>query len=295
MIAIVTNTLMPDLDEDGARLVAALAERGIRALPAIWDDPDVDWASYAAAIVRITWDYIDRRNEFVAWAHGTARRTRLANPFDVLEWNTDKRYLKTLAARGAAIVPTVFVDSGAPVPSVSELAAAFPSADELVVKPTVGAGSKDAGRYRTESEAEQLARHLMRLLAAGRSAMVQPYLDGIDHAGETALVFLGGRYHHSIRKSALLPPGGAAVDLEWDEVIAPGEPTIAELAAARIVLDASGAADRLLYARVDLVPASDGSPLLIELECTEPALFLGHHAGAPARFADAIVDWLYSG
>ncbi|HEU4658080.1 MAG TPA: hypothetical protein VFR97_11160, partial [Capillimicrobium sp.] len=43
----------------------------------------------------------------------------------------------------------------------------------------------------------------------------------------------------------------------------------------------------LLYVRVDLLPSPDG-PTVIEVELTEPSLFLGHADGAPARFADAI-------
>ncbi len=47
--------------------------------------------------------------------------------------------------------------------------------------------------------------------------------------------------------------------------------------------------DRLLYARVDLIAGLDGHPVLLELELTEPSLYLGHADGAPERFADAIV------
>jgi hypothetical protein len=49
-----------------------------------------------------------------------------------------------------------------------------------------------------------------------------------------------------------------------------------------------GGTNPLLYARVDLIPGPDGAPLLVELELTEPSLFLGHAADAARRFADAI-------
>jgi hypothetical protein len=45
----------------------------------------------------------------------------------------------------------------------------------------------------------------------------------------------------------------------------------------------------LLYARVNLIPDPDGVPLLIELELTEPSLFLAYAPGAPTRLAEAIV------
>ena len=61
---------------------------------------------------------------------------------------------------------------------------------------------------------------------------------------------------------------------------------------AEAVLDAvPGGRDRLLYARVDLVPGPSG-PELIELEVTEPALYLGLGDGAAERLAGAIVDLL---
>jgi hypothetical protein len=36
---------------------------------------------------------------------------------------------------------------------------------------------------------------------------------------------------------------------------------------------------------VDLIPDSHGDPVLIELELTEPSLFLKHGPGSAARFA----------
>jgi hypothetical protein len=45
----------------------------------------------------------------------------------------------------------------------------------------------------------------------------------------------------------------------------------------------------LLYARVDLLPGSEG-PVVVELELTEPSLFLQHDPDAAARFAAAIAS-----
>jgi hypothetical protein len=75
-----------------------------------------------------------------------------------------------------------------------------------------------------------------------------------------------------------------------EEEIAPREATAAQRAIGNAVLAAT--ADRTggapLYARVDLVPGADGEPVLLELELTEPSLFLATDAGAPARVAAAI-------
>jgi hypothetical protein len=53
-----------------------------------------------------------------------------------------------------------------------------------------------------------------------------------------------------------------------------------------------GGPDQLLYARIDLIPGLDGEPLLVELELTEPSLFLRTSSAAADRLADAIFDRL---
>ena len=57
---------------------------------------------------------------------------------------------------------------------------------------------------------------------------------------------------------------------------------------ARAALAAVPCREPLLYARVDLVPGPDGAPLLMELEVTEPCLFLLQSQGAAERFAAAV-------
>jgi glutathione synthase/RimK-type ligase-like ATP-grasp enzyme len=247
-------------------------------VPAVWDDPSVDWDGYALVVVRSTWDYVDRRDAFVAWARTVPR---LANPAAVLAWNTDKRYLAELAAAGLPTVPTEFLAPGDPF--------AAPDAAELVVKPTVSAGSRDTRRHSAE-HADAAAAHVAELHAAGRTAMVQPYLGDVDHAGETALLYLGGALSHAIRKGPMLPVGGGVPDgLFALEDISRREPSAGERALGERVMSTVRARwGELLYARVDLLPAPGGEPVLIELELTEPSLFLGHAPGAPERLAAAI-------
>jgi hypothetical protein len=63
----------------------------------------------------------------------------------------------------------------------------------------------------------------------------------------------------------------------------------AQIATADQVLAAvPGGRDTLLYARVDLVPGEDGNPVLMELELTEPQLYLGYERQALDRMATAI-------
>jgi len=277
-VALVTCAELPDLDADDRLLLEPLRRLGIHAEPAVWDDPDVDWSGYDLAVLRSTWDYPTRRGEFVDWAH---RVPRLANPAAVVAWNTDKRYLADLAAAGTPVVATTWLEPGRPWSP--------PRSGEVVIKPAVGAGSLDAGRYDlTDPDHHRLAGELVtRLHAAGRVAMVQPYLSAVDAYGETALLFLGGAYSHAVRKGPLLTGPQEAIDgLYKVEDISPRVPSAAERAVAERAL--AVAPGPLLYARVDLIPAADGEPVVVELELAEPSLFLGYADGAVDRFATAI-------
>ncbi|PZF99345.1 ATP-grasp domain-containing protein [Micromonospora endophytica] len=289
-IALVTCADLTELDEDDRLVLAPLAARGVAATVAVWDDPTVDWAGYDLVVLRSPWDYAPRRDEFVAWA---GRVPRLVNPADVVGWNTDKRYLDELSAAGVPTVPTAWVEPGQPWRPDSEHG-------EYVIKPTVSAGSADTGRYDlADPEHRTLAEaHVRRLTEAGRTAMLQPYLRAVDSEGETALLFFAGpdglRFSHAIRKGALLTgPDLGLGGLFKPETISPRTATAAQVALAEKVLAAiPGTAQRLLYARVDLLPGDDGGPVLVELELTEPSLFLGYADGAADRLADAIVTQL---
>ena len=273
-IALVTAAEARDLDEDLPPLLRALREIGLGAEAVVWDDPAADWDAYALAVVRSTWDYVPRRDAFLAWAEA---RARIANPASILRWNTDKRYLRELAEGGAPVTPTTWIEPRDPV--------LLPSDRAFVVKPAVSAGSKDTARY-GPGDAKAVA-HVRELQAAGRTVMVQPYLDGIDAHGETGLIYIAGRFSHGIRKGAILRPDVQYVGgLFAKEDIQRREPSPAERAVADKVLSLVPA--DLLYARVDVAPGPDGPPVLLELELTEPSLFFAQSDGAERLLARAI-------
>jgi O-ureido-D-serine cyclo-ligase len=283
MLALITAAAARSLDEDLPPLCAALSARGIDHEVVDWDDPVVDWRRYRAAILRSTWDYIDRFDEFNAWIDRIQSLTRLLNPPDVVRWNTHKGYLLELSARGVPIVPTTLIRVGEAI--------ALPTADELVVKPAVGAGSRGARRFR--SDLPGATAHAQALLAEGRDVLLQPYLARVDQAGETALLYFGGNYSHAIRKGPLLAPNAdATAALFAPEQIVAREPGDDERALADQVLAALPFAEPLLYARVDLLRSEDGAPVLLELELTEPSLFFAYAPGSVERYVDTLLSML---
>jgi hypothetical protein len=286
-VALVTCDRFPDLWDDDFPLRDELRARGLAVDAVSWDDPTADWDAYGLSVLRSPWDYVPRRDDFLAWAQ---RVPRLLNPAGILRWNTDKVYLLDLAAAGVPTTPTTYVSPGETWTP--------PTDGEWVVKPTISAGSQDTGRYALPRQASLAATHVERLTGAGRTAMIQPYLKAVDTDGETALLFFpdaGGRlaFSHAARKGPLLNgPDEGAID-PGSEQISARTPSAAELTTAEQALAAVPPSSApLLYARVDLIPGPDGAPMLLELELTEPSLFFRTAPGAAARLADAIQNRL---
>jgi hypothetical protein len=278
-----------------SRIALVSSERGLRVDPDLpiaqrafrdagfdvdlvrWDD-DVDWAAYGLAVVRSCWDYAWRLEEFLGWAGSVPR---LRNDVALLRWNTDKTYLRDLERAGLPVVPTVWDPAHA-----GEL----PDAGEWVVKPSVSAGSRDTARW---PDPTAVLAHVAELTGRGRTAMVQPYLDSVDDVGETAMLFIGGRFSHAVRKGPLLKRGeGVRMDRDSRGDLRPAEPTPAQRATAQAVFDA--VADLVpgiaapLYARIDLIDDADGSPVVLELELTEPSLFLPQAPEAATTLVRAV-------
>jgi hypothetical protein len=159
-IALLTWSALPDLDPDDVPLRDALIARGVTAEAVVWDDPDVDWSRYDAALLRSTC---------------------------------------------------------------------------------------------------------------------------VEEPGERCLVFIDGGLSHAVRKRSLFH-GGRHVGPEGVAVpVAPEEEDVA-----RRALQACPFAD-LLYARVDLLRADDGQPLLVELELSEPTLFLTGRPQATRCLIDGLL------
>jgi hypothetical protein len=294
------SAAFPDLRPDWPLLRAALADLGVEATTQTWTDPDVPWVEFDLVLASGAWDNIHRPDDFLAWAETVSATTQLVNSPAVLRWNLDKRYLAVLADHGVATVPTTWVAPG-PDPESDPTAELVLPAGEFVVKPTISGGGFETARYRpdaaeaeseAESESEVARAHIRRLLLAGRTVMIQPYQAAVDAQGETGLIFLGGRYSHAISKGALLRVGAAPQDHLWaDEQISAASPTGPQRKTAGAAL---AAAEQLFgpttYARVDLLNRADGTPVVLELELLDPALFFETHPAGAIRFAAVLAE-----
>lgn len=275
-------------DADLPPLVEAFALRGVRAEACRWDAAH-DWSAFDAAVIRSTWDYTARLAEFLAAIGRIDQQTRLYNSGSLVRWNVDKAYLIDIAAAGLAVIPTQRF-----VPQQS-LQLSWPIDRDFVLKPAVGAGARGARKFAAGSDPTEIQAHARALWAEGTAVLVQPYLAQVEQRGERALVYVDGRYSHSLTKQALLRHGLAEQrGLYAPEQISAATPSAAELRLAEAVLSwVSERYQRALYARVDLIADDDGAPRLLELELIEPSMFYAHAPpGAALLLVDALLRWL---
>lgn len=268
----------PGLDEEGLLLQAALQARGIRSDSVPWTEDTYPWQTAVAVLPRATWDYYRHLSRFAAWASGLG--ARLVNPPVMVAWNATKQYLADLADDGVPVVATRFIRPGQ--------AYDIPGGP-YVIKPAVAAGANGAAYHR---DAASACAHVRALHAAGRTAMIQPYMTSIDAEGETEVVFLDGQVSHSLRKAPLLSPGQPPSSATWrdDEDVSARRPGRGMLAAARAAHGAVAArfGTAPLYARVDMLRGPGNQVLVAEVELIECSLGLQHAPGSAELFADAI-------
>ena len=292
-VALATEARLPQLTDDDRLLLAELLRRGVHAEPAVWDAPR-DWGAFDAVVVRSCWDSHLRRDEFVAWAERVAASgARLHDPAPMLVWNSDKRYLRELAARGIAVVPTAWVAAADDGPRAPSLAAVLRAEgwNEAVVKPAISAGAYETWRTSADTAAADAARFAALVCGGAGEVLVQPFVEQVLRDGEWSLVFVAGRFSHAVRKRPA--SGDFRVQRQFGgrtEVSVPPPSLVRDAGA---VLQAAAActglrAEEVLYARVDGVER-DGRLVLMELECVEPDLFFATAPEAVGRVAEELL------
>lgn len=285
-IGIVTGESVPELTEDGQALRRALRERGHDAGGVVWSDPDVDWSSFDALVVRSCWEYYRQPAAFRSWLDTVEGRVRhVVNPVGVLEWNLHKSYLGELASDGLAVAPTVCVPRG-----TDESLSAICERErweQVVVKPAIGTSSD--GVWRATGPVSADADEGFREAVAERDLLVQQFVPEIA-SGELSMVFFRGEYSHASRTvpesgdfRAHHSFGASSTSVTPSRTVRETGRRILEVAGERHGVDPAD----LAYARVDGVERG-GSFVLLELELVEPYLRLSAADGAVERLVDAI-------
>lgn len=298
-VFLATSENLPNLSEDEQGLPDALRDRGIEPVVAVWSDPSVNWGQSDLTVVRSVRDYAKAPKQFMKWAYSVPR---IANSAKTMEWNMDKHYMQALEKLGLPVIPTVWLEPEQRL-SKQQIHSRFPSYGDFVIKPAVSSGGRGTGRY-TATDATSRGEailHAQYELNAGRSVMVQRYLEDIDVAGETSLVYLNGLASYQVEKDPMLHPryrntSEAGVVEEVVRATEASEETWRWGERIRRALHAhiknmSGRDELLLFNRVDLVrgaPDSEEEFYVMEVSLIDGQLYLSQDEDHLTRFADAI-------
>ena len=246
----------------------------------LWRDASIDWDNYDAVYICTPWDYPQHADEFMRVLQKIDDSSaHLVNELSLVRWSVAKTYLRDLDERGAAIVPSIFIDHI----DESQFQDWFEEfdTDTLVIKPIVGGNATDA--YVLENPiADDLKTRLLTAFK-NRPFLVQPFIANIQSDGEYSLFFFSGEYSHATIK--IPKAGDFRVQEEHgaelrsiessDELIKAGQEVLAVVE------------PQPVYVRIDFVRDDAGQYLLMELELIEPSLYLRMNDGAAVRFAAA--------
>jgi glutathione synthase/RimK-type ligase-like ATP-grasp enzyme len=275
----------PLLTHDDQYLADALADAGYPVSPLIWGE---SFADFDSLIIRSPWDYsasIENSRNFMVWlAAAEAAGKRVFNPLAMIRWNLDKVYLQDCMGADVPTVPTKFVRSDQDLRA--EVTASLRHVNEVVVKPSISAGARDTVLV-TDVGAPITPRHGKNYgswgeYQAGRTVLLQPFLESVVSQGECSLVMFGETFSHAILKRPA--EGSWLVQDELGGSVSEYQPTLGQIAVAKQAVAAIKAKFGAppLYARVDLLTGPMG-PMLTELEIFEPELFFLERSGKSGR------------
>ncbi len=286
-IAFATSADYPPIQPDDAHLAATLQQLGVEPVSCIWNDPAVDWSRFDAVLIRTIWDYFKHYAAFLAWLDRLDQLgVPTVNDSALLRWNSDKRYLLELAARGVDIIQTRLAHGS----ELDELLATM-QGQQVVIKPTVSGGAWHTLRGVVGADAFAQA---LTDLPRQHDYLLQPFVPDVVSAGEWSLLFFAGAFSHAVIKRAAA--GDYRVQSEFGGSIESAVPDTATLQAAERALAAVVAQGHrdLAYARVDGVVSAGQFPLM-ELELVEPFLFLAEQPQTAERFARQLTQRLEAG
>lgn len=247
-----------------------------------WRSASVNWSDYSAVIIRSPWDYQDDMESFLEVLSDIEQSTaQLENSLNVVKWNINKNYLKSLAAEQVTIVPTLWPEAF----DANNMAGYFShfATEQIVLKPRVSANA-DNTFWLTKDNYQAKIAELSQAFAS-RELMVQPFMVDICHEGEFSLFYFNGEYSHAILKTPAQGDFRVQEEHGGGLLAVTPEPTLT--AAANKTMQAiSKLHGELLYARIDFVRHQDTFALM-EAELIEPSLYFNMDDASPQRFAHA--------
>ena len=299
VIYLATCEEMPQGGSDDQFLKQALLSRGHTVHTVIWSDTTVDWSLATAVIIRTTWDYHHRLQEFITWAKSVQEVTLLLNPLEVLEWNYSKRYLVDIADRTSLkIIPsTITSDVNEAVQAIRTMI----REGDVIVKPTISGsaeltyklsalsiddeGNQVIGINGKEQDPEEITKTILSQNLGKSEIIVQPFLQSIVDNGEVSVLFVQSPSNdttqpcyeltHAVLKT--VQRGDFRVQSDYGgkvELFDTADQNWQKIERfAWSVLESIKHLPPCLYARIDIVDWKSDTPKLGEIEVIEPEMF----------------------
>jgi len=275
---------VPNLDElfeEDNLLIRGFEAQGSQAFPIVWNDPNIDWNQFDAALIRSTWDYLDEPELFLrVLSQIESSSCRLFNPLAAVRWNIDKHYLFELEKWGVPIVPTYMV-SGFEQEALHEMAVRQ-QWQTVILKPTVGLGGSHSHRVTLDELDDQIAR--LRAGESPREYLLQPFIESVLTKGEWSFIYFNRQLSNVLLKQPAR--GDYRVQGIYGGTIRPVEPQAGDLLQAEAVM--AKLPPDLLYARIDLIRV-DGQLAVIEVELIEPIFSFNLAPDSVARLVNATI------
>lgn len=291
-VALVTYSGRPELSDSDQTLLNPLRQRGIQAIPAIWNDATIEWKRFDAVVLRSCWDYYKHAEAFRQWlARLQDLDVSLYNTPRTILWNMEKTYLRDLAQHAIRTIPTIWADTTEELNLGETLRTQ--DWDRAVLKPAMGASGY--GIHEVSLAVVHEKQSLLESMLQEGLVMIQPVIEEIQQ-GELSLIFIQDAFHYAVRKT----PGAGTIFVNSAYGGTYQETTVEEgtIRTAQSVLNIAQDLTKqgsFLYARVDGILV-DTDFVLMELELIEPGLFMDVVSPrAYDQFADAIVSVLDQG
>ncbi|EFA84752.1 mitochondrial matrix Mmp37 family protein [Heterostelium album PN500] len=263
-IGIVTCERHPEGSKDDKSMLKQLFDKFEQQCQIVsWTDETVDWEQFTLLIIRSTWDYVGKFEEFKKWLDRIdSLKIKILNDSSVIRWNWNKQYLLELEENGFEIVPSIIVKSDSQtsdsVLSLKEYVKQGVEAgkfdrdqSEYVMKPAVSADAYGTFRFNLDN-CQEMDLEFRKYLAEF-DMIIQPFVGTIQTDGEDSFLFFNKKFSHACVKRP------ASQDFRVQEnfggVILPNtNPLDSEIQlASNIVNYISKTKGNLLFARVDML------------------------------------------
>lgn len=271
----------PGFTEDDLILADLFKQNGFNIKSVVWSKSENNLSDFDNLILRSTWDYHLRYNEFEKWINKIEKeKIKVWNPAKIIKWNMNKTYLKDFYKAGLNIVPTEFIIN---INKETVKHILQNKWEEIVIKPSVSATAYKT--WRLKKEEIPMLPEIIGNYSNDEIILVQKFMPEIKSKGELSFIFFNKVYSHAVIKTA--KAGDFRVQKNFGGETKQIEPSLELISQAQKFVEFIK--EDLLYARVDCVE-SGGKLFLMELELIEPELFFKYNNKAAHNFHNAFLE-----